>query len=541
MNYIEYRAKLKYLGLQTVDEFLDNVDYSEGFINGYKPSDFAIKYLSFCSLLNQSIGLETDPTPISHFIILDSLVYGGKATVSLCSRGQGKTTLVPTRMPWYMAVFNEMPRIPKLDFMLYVTDSIDNGVKTLKRTMADTYDNSALLQELIPHYHNTEQEHIFTNVNGVKSYMNCFGILGGIRGQQRKGMRPQLAVLDDIMSDKTGDSPAALEKMNEVIYSGILPALDPKVGKLLFQGTPFDNKDPIYSAIESGAWDVNVFPIAEKFPVPEEHFRGAWPERFRYADLKEIFEVAEKSGMGKSTQREYMLRLVSEEDKMLTEKEIVYYSRATLISVLHNYSIIITTDFATSEKDGADPSVIIVWALDWEGNYYFLDGIRKRQTMDLNFESLFHFVRVYSPHSVGIEVTGQQQGFIALLLKEMLKENVHFNLARDPKTKEMGIRPLIDKYKRFSTQALPLLKQGKIRFPEELVGTDVLDSTIKEITSVTVEGIKSKNDDCLDNVSMLGSMPKPLPQKPTMAYSTLSGDDYRYEHTEDIGIGNYTV
>lgn len=540
MNYLEYRAKIKHMGLQSVDDFLDNVDYSEGFIRGYQPSAFAVKYLSFCSLINQSIGLEVEPTPISHFIMLDSIAYGNRAVASLCSRGQGKTTLVPLRMPWYMATFNELPKIPTFNFMLYISDSIDNGVKTLKRGLVDTYEASDFLREMIPDYQGTEQEHMFTNVNGVKSYLNCFGILGGIRGQQRKGARPQLAVLDDIMSDKTGDSAVALERMNDVIYSGLLPALDPKVGKVLFQGTPFNAKDPIYSAIESGAWDVNVFPIAEKFPVAEKDFRGGWVERFSYKNLKEIFDVAEQSGRGSSTQREFMLRLMNEDDKLFNKNEVVFYSRTELIKNLSNYNIVITTDFATSKKKGADPSVIVVWAVDWDGNYYMLDGIRKNQTMDLNLDSLFSLVRIYSPYTVGIEVTGQQQGFISWIQREMISRNIHFNLARDPKTKEFGIRPSTDKFSRFNTFSLPLLKQGKIRFPEELQEEAVVAYTIQEITSVTVEGIKSKNDDCLDNVSMLGSLPRALPQKPTARYTTVDTLDY-YDDTEDAGVGHYTV
>lgn len=538
MNYVEYRAKLKHMGLQTVDEFLDNVDYSEGFINGYQPSNFAVKYLAFCNVINQSIGLQTSPTPISHFIILDSLIYGKRATTSLCSRGQGKTTLVPMRMPWYMATFNEMPNIPNFNFMLYVSDSIDNGVKTLKRGLLDTYESSELLQELIPNYHNTEQEHIFTNSSGVKSYMNCFGILGGIRGQQRNGMRPQFAVLDDIMSDKTGNSAATLEQIKENIYSGIMPALDPTCGKLLFQGTPFDGSDPIYEAIESGAWDVNVFPIAEQFPVTEEEFVGGWKERFPYGSLKEVYDIANDSGRAKSFHREYMLRLVSDEDKVIQEGELLWYSRNQLIQNIHNYNILITSDLATSEKSTADPSVIMVWALDWQGNYYLLDGIRKKQTLDLSFDSLFSLVQIYSPYSVGIEVTGQQQGFIAMLRKEMLSRNIYFNIARDPRTKEYGIRPINQKHSRFMTHTVPMVKQGKIFLPEELKETGLLMSTVSEITSVTDEKIKSKNDDCLDNFSMLGAMPKPLPNRPNSEYTTVE-DLHQYE--EEIGSDNYRV
>ena len=47
-----------------------------------------------------------------------------------------------------------------------------------------------------------------------------------------------------------------------------------------------------------------------------------------------------------------------------------------------------------------------------------MDGICKRQGMDKNIDDLFVLAQKYKPLSVGIEVTGQQEGFIPWIYRD---------------------------------------------------------------------------------------------------------------------------
>lgn len=70
----------------------------------------------------------------------------------------------------------------------------------------------------------------------------------------------------------------------------------------------------------------------------------------------------------------------------------------------------ITTDFATSESDAADFSVISVWAYNNVGDWLWVDGVVKRQQMDVNVDDLFRLAQIYSPQQVGIEISDNRKG-----------------------------------------------------------------------------------------------------------------------------------
>ena len=94
-----------------------------------------------------------------------------------------------------------------------------------------------------------------------------------------------------------------------------------------------------------------------------------------------------------------------------------------------NYNFYITTDFATSEKQRADYSVISVWAYNSNDDWMLIDGELGRNLMDKNIDILFDFVVRYGARSVGIEVTGQQGAFVTWIKKEMHKRNVYFTIS----------------------------------------------------------------------------------------------------------------
>lgn len=57
-------------------------------------------------------------------------------------------------------------------------------------------------------------------------------------------------------------------------------ALHPKKRKIVFDGAQSKKNNPLYEAVESSAWHVNVYPICEHFRCWKEGFRGSWEDRF---------------------------------------------------------------------------------------------------------------------------------------------------------------------------------------------------------------------------------------------------------------------
>lgn len=333
----------------------------------------------------------------------------------------------------------------------------------------------------------------------------------GVRGAKEMGKRPQLAVLDDLISDEDARSQVVIAAVEDTVYKAVNYALHPTKNMIIWSGTPFNANDPLYKAVGSGAWEVNVFPVCEQFPCEREDFRGSWPDRFTYDYVKDQYDKAVMLGKVNTFNQELMLRIMSEEERMILDSDIGWYKLDAVLRHKSRFNFYITTDFATSVKESADFSVISVWAYNNVGDWLWVDGICKRQLMDKNIDDLFRLAQMYKPQQVGIEVTGQQGGFIQWIMEQMMERNIYFPLASEGNNNRPGIRPNTNKMVRFNT-VVPLFKARKIFFPIERKNEAPIQEALNELSLVSVSGFKSKHDDFIDTISMLSSL---TPWKPS--------------------------
>ena len=526
-------------GKKTVDQWLDEVDY--GWLNDgtYQPTPFALKMVNFIKLVNGEQG-ESHPSPVVHMAMLDKIVGKKHRIANLCARGLGKTALMIEYLFLYIAVFGEIEGFGEISGMIYVSDSMENGVKSARKNIEFRYNNSEFLKEYLPEVKFTDSYIEAVNKDGHRLGMRMFGAKTGLRGTKIFSKRPTFAVLDDLVSDDDSKSKVAMDAIKDTVYRGVVHALDPTRRKIIFNGTPFNKSDILYEAVESGSWEVNVWPICERFPCTREEFRGAWEERFSYDYVKEEYDNAVLDGKLGAFLQELMLRITNDEDRLVQGSDIRWYNRQQLLERKSNFNFYFTTDYTTSEKEGADFAVTAVWALNNNGDWFFVDGSRERQTLDKSLNDLFGFVPTYRPMLVGIEVTGQQGGFIPYIQSEMLTRNIFFSFATHGNAQNPGVRPAQNKWQRFNL-VVPLFKTGKIYFPEEARNTRIVTAFVEEITSVTPFDIKSKTDDCLDNVSML---PLLGAWRPSEEAPMVQNDNGLWEvetHEAPSGMGSYVV
>lgn len=525
---------------QTVDAWLDQVDY--GYLNDgtYVPSEFALQFVNFIKLVNGDQG-ESHPSPVVHMAMLDKLAGPKTRLANLCSRGLGKTTLMIEYLFLFIAVFGEIPGFGKITGMIYVSDSMENGVKSARKNIEFRYNNSEFLKYWLPNVTFTDAYIETENRDGHRLGMKMFGAKTGLRGTKIFGKRPTLCVLDDLVSDDDSKSKVAMQAIKDTVYKGVDYALDPTKRKIVFNGTPFNKNDILYEAVESGGWDVNVWPICERFPCTREEFRGAWEERFSFDFVQEQYELAKATGQVAGFMQELMLRIMNDDDRLVQPSEIRWYDRDKLLANKSAYNFYITTDWTTSERQGADYAVVSVWALNNNGDWFWVDGVRERQTMDKTLDDLFRLVAQYRPMSVGVEVTGQQGGFVQWLQSEMMTRNCWFTLASSNNGKQPGIRPLTDKIGRFNL-VVPWFKTGKMFYPEQLRTHSVVAAHVEEITMATMLGFKTKHDDCVDTISMLPLLQAWRPSEPVPMVQNDSGV-WAPDEAEEVtgGYSSYVV
>lgn len=524
---------------QTVDEWLNQVDYVALNSATYVPSVFSVNYVNFIKLVNGEKG-ESNKTPVVHLRMLDELAGKKTRLANLCSRGIAKTTIFGEYLVLYIAVFGGIEGFGDITGMIYVSDSMENGAKSLRKNIEFRYNDSPWLQHWIPVAKFTDAYLEFENRAGHKLGVKLFGAKTGLRGTKIFGKRPVLAVLDDLVSDDDSKSKTVMEAIKDTVYKGVDYALDPTRRKIVFNGTPFNKNDILYEAVESGGWHVNVYPICERFPCTREEFQGAWPDRFTYDFVKGQYDLSLATGKLAAFQQELMLRISSDEERLVQEDDIQWYSRPSLMQNRGNFNFYITTDFATSEKTSSDFSVISVWAYNSNGDWFWVDGVCKQQLMDKNIDDLFRLVQEYRPQQVGVEVTGQQNGFIQWLQQEMMSRNIWFNFASDGNGNRPGIRPNANKMARFNL-VLPLIKSKKVYWPKEMEQSDIMAEFMSELRMATLKGFKSRHDDAIDTISMLMSLNAWKPSS-DIPQTKVHGDLWDWEQDEgQSNLSSYLV
>lgn len=489
---------------KVVEDWLNEVNYADDY--KYIPKEFALKFVNFIKLVNGGKG-EENTSPVLHYKMLDGLDSPYGYLANLVYRGAAKTTLMGEYLFLYLATYGELPHLGKVNLAIYISDSVENGVRNMRKNLEHRWSESEFLQTFVPKIKFTDIRWEFENVDGQKLIVKGYGSKTGIRGAKELGVRPQFALMDDLVSDEDARSPTVIASIEDTVNKAINYALHPTKRKVVWNGTPFNQNDPLYKAVESGAWLVNVFPVCEHFPCSREEFHGAWEDRFPYEFVKTQYDRAVQEGRASDFNQELMLRIISDEERSIKESDIGWYSRSRLLQNKDSFNWFITSDFAVSEKQRADDSGISVWAVNHNFDIFWVDGILKRHLMDKNFDEMFRLVQQYRPIATGIETNGQQKGFISLIQREMMNRGVFFNLASDRKSGEPGIRSSQgQKFTRFNSYAVPLFKAHKFYFPEEMREDDIMKEAINQLTLVTPAGFKSKKDDFLDTISQLGEM-----------------------------------
>lgn len=463
------------------------------------------------------------------------------------------STLIGTFLALFMAWKGTLPGYGKVNYGLYIGDSMRNNVKTTMETIEQVYYESAWLQtqfeaarftdELVELYRlprtkkeiaayraTVEAGKKFTEVPGRakrKFVMKGVGALTGTRGTRSALQRPQFAIFDDLVpSESDANSDNVLASIESTIESDVLNALHGGGNFVIIIGTPYNKKDPVYKRIESGAWAPVVFPVCKeiRLDMKENEFVGVWEDRHSYKNVMKRYRDAVKNNATRNFMQEMMLRITSEEDRIIKDSYLNWAKRSDILKNAQAYNWYITTDYTTSGKKGNDFSGAAVWAVSNNDDRILVDIVLKKMDMEEQYQTTFDLVNRYTRHGqymeVGVEVDGQQKAHIYSLQKKMMTEGEYFTLACEKGKSEPGItsrKGKTSKHDRFKL-AVPLFQTGKIWICEELKGTPDLEELLEELRFVTIEGFGSKHDDGCDLISMMVNMDIRKPGKDREAY-----------------------
>jgi len=551
----------------SVNDLLDNVDYS---FPGYIPSVDAFDFINFMQLV---LGEPPEnKNSLAHYFMMDVIFghvdvwkyYGFQSDIArsnyyavMCHREFSKSVLLGSMLTLYMAYHGRLPGFGSVNFGGYIGNSVRGGVRQNMQTIAGVYKDSDYLQDKFESTHFTDMavkfvRHPKRNTKGDITkreakeghrtfVMEGYGAMAGPRGSRDGLIRPQFFIIDDVIKN-------AADARSDVILGNVMQMIEEDIGYALstsnafciYIGTPFNLRDPLMNALIDGTWTPIVFPIAETISlgITKEEFKGSWEDRHTYEKVMVKYRTAVHKGTLAAFMQEMMLRVASEEDRVIKPDMLANtFSRTDVMAKGSSYNWYITTDFTTTGKKSSDFSAMGVWAVNNNGDHMLVDLVVQKLELRDQYMKLLELVRKYKPMTgyinVGIETSGQQKAHIFALKELMIKHNTYFTIAfQKGKNTEGIMRTSADGNKfEYFMRVVPLFQMNKIWFARELEQTADFQELITELTYVTHLGFGAKHDDALDIVSQLNELNiiEPMDTSPAVKQLTYAHDDYIYE------------
>ena len=327
-------------------------------------------------------------SPVFHYEIADALLENTiKSLALILPRSSGKTQLFKTLL-LHKILFKDPE---ELMFMAWVSDNHRKSILNLQYIKQHLETN-----EKIKYYFGnivgtkwTETE-IVTSTNAkLISRSN----LSSVRGENYLGKRYDIVALDDTESETNTVTLDSREKIKNIVYNGVKPALDVN-GRLVFAGTPV-HFDSLCQNILDGylktkskdeyTWDV----IHYKSTQPEMKGGVLWHSYMPREKLDRIKNDYQQADRIHGYYQEYELEVQNEEEAVWGRSYIKYWNGYYLRENDINFIVIGGEKIPVNTFSGCDPatdintktsdfSVIMIVALTPDNKVYVLEYERHR-------------------------------------------------------------------------------------------------------------------------------------------------------------------
>ena len=542
------------------DLALDTVDYS---FPNYTPSEDALEFFNIMRLVE---GKDFEfTTPLMHYFLID-MVFGNvkpdnfpyskevrdkihvnkRRIAVVASRGAAKSTVLTAFLPLYLAIKGCMPDGQKIHFVVGVAASAQAGARVMSKTLGSMITESVFCNNYFETIRTTETEIeiVRKGVGPVKDrtfLMRNVGWAGGLRGiRDFFGRRPAMFLLDDIIPNSAAAySKTQMDQLKTIVYSDILNALEGgNKGYVISVATPFTQSDIVWSMLTGGVYTPAMFPICEKIDdnTKVKDIVSVWPDMHPPQAILEQYKAARQSGELQSFMQERMLRITSEEERMIPEYMLSWYdTRGAILANIRNFTCIITTDFTASSNKNSDYCGIALWAISANDDKFLLDLFLEKCTINEQYEALFKMYSKWSSRGahieVGVEIDGQQQTNIFALDRLMIEKNIWFRYARQkgkaPSQVGLRSRALGNKLERIRAM-LPDFEMNKIKFPSELKNSPQMQELLEELRKISHAGFGSLHDDGIDLISQLALIDYITPSDGT----AVAIDEYKHDNSD---------
>lgn len=424
------------------------------------------------------------PVPDFHMKMWEDCVDMNKQKVAEAApRGHAKSTAITLAYVLAMMCF----RIR--DFCLLVSDTEGQAVEFLGDIKAELEDNEVLretfgIKKILK---STETNVICQFKDGQMFRIIAKGSEQKVRGIKWRNRRPNLIVGDDLENDEIVMNPERREKfrkwfMNALVPCGSEDCLYRIVGTILHLDSMLNRllDDPTWHSRRFEAHNIDFSEIL-------------WPEQFPKERLLRIRASYEAQGDLDGYAQEYLNKPIAEGN--------TYFSKDNFLDVerddngnplLPNLVFYAAADFAISEKEKADYTVIMVAGMDPDGYLYVVDVRSGRWDSEAIIEELISVQKAWSPEVFTFETEKIDKAIGPFLERRMRQTGYFLNINKVTPTKSKTAR---------GRSIQGMVKARSVKFDKDTTWYPALES---ELLTISDSGPRGAHDDFFDAFAYIG-------------------------------------
>lgn len=280
----------------------------------------------------------------------------------------------------------------------------------------------------------TEAE-IYHGVDEQPIWILGVGITGNIRGINFDDYRPDLIVLDDILTDENAATLDQREKIANLVFGALkeslAPASEEPNAKMPMLVTPqhredvssLARNDPQFHSVVHGCW------TKETMDLPVEKQESSWPERYPSEVLREDKRAAIARNRLSIFLREKECRLTSPETASFRGEWLQRYPDAEKPKGLYCVVAIdpVPPPSETQMKKalrGKDFEAITVWGRRGPDYFQLEEEAMRGHEPNWTVSKAIEFCLIHRPAAIIVEAVGYQRVLKGLLEAEMIRRKV---------------------------------------------------------------------------------------------------------------------
>jgi predicted phage terminase large subunit-like protein len=423
------------------------------------------------------------PVPKFHMEMWEDCCSDEQYVAFAAPRGHAKSTSI-THAYGLAALL-----LQQADFALIVSDTETQAAEFLGDMKAELLDNDALRQtfKVKKMLKDSGTDFICQMADGRKFRVLAKGSEQKLRGIKWRNRRPNLILMDDLENDEIVMNPARREKFRKWFMNALLPCGSDKC-LYRYVGTILHLDSMLNRILDDPEWHSRLYEAHNP-----DFTETLWPEKFPRSRLEAIRRKYEAQNNLDGYAQEYLNRPIAADNAYFNKDYFFDVDRNEDGSPAYpNLEYYAAADFAISEAEKADYTVIMVAGIDPDGYVYIVDVRRFRGDAERIIDELIATQKMWKPNIFTFETEKIDKALGPFLEREMRRTGHFLNINKVTPTKSKTQRGR-------SIQAM--VKSGSVRFDKKASWYPDMEG---ELLTVSDSGPRGAHDDYFDAFAYIG-------------------------------------